>query len=471
MFSPLARRRPRSTGISDRDGDVDFDDFFIFADNFGRTGSPDDADTVVVTLRDTITVRDTIFVTSDTTTTGGAPLFFGDPNLESAVRDALSKTTGNLLSTEVESLTFLNASNRNIVVLTGIESLSNLVSLTLSDNQIIDISPLESLTALRSLTLANNQIREISPLVANSGIGTGATVVLTGNPLINLATSQQIPALTARGATVSSDPTVVTFTDSSLEASVRSALVQPTGDLLSIDLGFVSTLDAVNKGITSLSGIENMTSLTELLLDDNSISDLAPLGNLTGLTKLHLARNQIVSIDSLARLTNLVDLDLQGNQVSALQPLASLTALNQLVMSQNQLADLAPLSSLSSLTILTLDINQIVDLAPLASLTQLLQLNLIDNQVREVGVPRISVRSRGFVAQWQPLEQHRHHRPYPTNRGQRNVCPPLNRPIRSSSRATALGGITTAPTVCPAPPLLWARTGTVSSGLEPTEPA
>ena len=370
-------------GDLDRDGDVD--DFFIFADNFGRTGSPDDADTVVVTLRDTITitVRDTVFVTSDTNT-GGTPLFFGDPNLESAVRDALSKTTGNLLSTEVESLTFLNASNRNIVVLTGIESLSSLVSLTLSDNQIIDISPLESLTALRSLTLANNQIRDISPLVANSGIGTGATVVLTGNPLINLATSQQIPALTARGATVSSDPTVVTFTDSSLEASVRSALVQPTGDLLSIDLGFVSTLDAVNKGITSLSGIENMTSLTELLLDDNSISDLAPLGNLTGLTKLHLARNQIVSIDSLARLTNLVDLDLQGNQVSALQPLASLTALNQLVMSQNQLTDLAPLSSLSSLTILTLDINQIVDLAPLASLTQLLQLNLIDNQVREV---------------------------------------------------------------------------------------
>ena len=379
-------------GDLDRDGDVDFDDFFIFADNFGLTGSPDDADTVVVTvrdtitvaLRDTITVRDTVFVTSDTTTTGGTPLFFGDPNLESAVRDALSKTTGNLLSTEGESLTFLNASNRNIVVLTGIENLSNLVSLTLSDNQIIDISPLELLTALRSLTLANNQIRDISPLVSNSGISTGATVVLTGNPLINLATSQQIPALTARGATVSSDPTVVTFTDSSLEAAVRSALVQPTGDLLSIDLGFVSTLDASNKGITSLSGIENMTSLTELLLDDNSISDLAPLGNLTGLTKLHLARNQIVNIDSLARLTNLLDLDLQGNQVSALQPLASLTSLNQLVMSQNQVADLAPLSSLSSLTILTLDINQIVDLAPLASLTQLLQLNLIDNQVREV---------------------------------------------------------------------------------------
>ncbi len=223
------------TGDLNRDGVVNFDDFFIFADNFNRTGSPEDADTIVVTVRDTVTVtlRDTITITvhdtvfvdsSDTSSTGGTPLFFGDPNLESAVRDALSKPTGNLLSGEVGTLTFLNASNRNIVVLTGIENLTGLTSLTLSDNQIIDISPLEQLTALCSLTLANNQVRDVSALVANSGIATGATVVLTGNPLVNLATSQQIPALVARGATVSADPTVVTFADSSLQAVVRTAL-------------------------------------------------------------------------------------------------------------------------------------------------------------------------------------------------------------------------------------------------------
>jgi internalin A len=395
VCSPLAA----VTGDLDRDGDVDFDDFFIFSDNFGRTGSPDDSDTItvvlrdtitiaqsdttIITLRDTVTVRDTVFVVSDTTT-GGSPLFFGDPNLESAVRDALSKPTGNLLSGEVATLTFLNASNRNIVVLTGIENLTGLTSLTLSDNQIIDIGPLEQLTALRSLTLANNQVRDVSALVANSGIGTGATVVLTGNPLVNLATSQQIPALVARGATVSADPTVVTFPDSSLEAVVRTVLVQPTGDILSIDLGFISSLDASNKGITSLSGIEHMSSLTEFLLNDNSISNLSPLANLTGLTKLHLARNQVVALDSLARLTMLQDLDLQANQVSALAPLSSLTELSLLVLSQNQIADLTPLSQLTSLTVLTLDLNQIVDITNLSGLTQLLQLNLIDNLVVEV---------------------------------------------------------------------------------------
>lgn len=31
-------------GDLDRDGDVDFDDFFIFADNFGKTGAPNLSD-------------------------------------------------------------------------------------------------------------------------------------------------------------------------------------------------------------------------------------------------------------------------------------------------------------------------------------------------------------------------------------------------------------------------------------------
>ena len=364
-------------GDLDRDGDVDFDDFFILADNFGKTGNPDDPDTI------TIVLRDTVFVASDTTS-GGTSLFFGDPNLEAAVRDALSKPTGNLLSGEVSNLTFLNASKRNIVVLTGIENLTGLTSLTLSDNQIIDISPLAQLTSLRSLTLANNQVRNVSALVANIGIDNGATIVLTGNPLVNLATTQQIPALVARGATVSTDPTVVTFADSILEAVVRSALVQPTGDLFSMDLGFLTTLDATNKGISKLSGIEHMTMLSELLLDDNSVSNLTPLANLTALTKLHLARNQVVALDSLSRLTNLIDLDLQGNQISSLLPLSNLTTLKQLVLSENQIADLSPLSSLNALTVLILQNNQIVDLAPLAVLTQLLQLNLIGNQIIEI---------------------------------------------------------------------------------------
>jgi hypothetical protein len=58
-------------GDLDLDGDVDFDDFFVFADNFGKTGAPDTLRVVVVdtligykytTIYDTtlVTMRDTI---------------------------------------------------------------------------------------------------------------------------------------------------------------------------------------------------------------------------------------------------------------------------------------------------------------------------------------------------------------------------------------------------------------------------
>lgn len=53
------------TGYTSRD--VDFDDFFVFADNFGKTGAPDTLrvvvmDTVVVTVSDSVIVLDTVAV-------------------------------------------------------------------------------------------------------------------------------------------------------------------------------------------------------------------------------------------------------------------------------------------------------------------------------------------------------------------------------------------------------------------------
>ena len=52
-------------GDLNRDGVVDFDDFYIFADNFGKTGPPEPPDTVVVRTTDTLVVteRDTVVVT------------------------------------------------------------------------------------------------------------------------------------------------------------------------------------------------------------------------------------------------------------------------------------------------------------------------------------------------------------------------------------------------------------------------
>ena len=81
-------------------------------------------------------------------------------------------------------------------------NLKNLKRLDLSSNQIADITPLANLNNLKSLWLHDNQIEDISALVANTSLGEGDEIHLTGNPLSDKARNEQIPALQARGVDV-----------------------------------------------------------------------------------------------------------------------------------------------------------------------------------------------------------------------------------------------------------------------------
>lgn len=112
------------------------------------------------------------------------PVFFADPNLEAAVREALQKPEGQLTVTDVESLTTLDASNRGIRLLGGLEYAVNLTSLNLSLNLITDLAA----------------------LVNNSGLGSGDTIDVTYNYLDSGAASAdmaQVQALRDRTAAVS----------------------------------------------------------------------------------------------------------------------------------------------------------------------------------------------------------------------------------------------------------------------------
>ena len=89
-----------------------------------------------------------------------------DPNLEAAIRDAISKPAGDILDSDLLGLATLNASGRGIANISGIEYCVNLTWLYLSENQIVDVSPLAGLTRLTELWLYNNQIVDVSPLAA-----------------------------------------------------------------------------------------------------------------------------------------------------------------------------------------------------------------------------------------------------------------------------------------------------------------
>ena len=89
-----------------------------------------------------------------------------------------------------------------------------------------------------------------------------------------------------------SDAAIATFEDANLEAAIRAALSVGAQEPLTCGLvSGLTTLDALSLGITSLMGIQNLTSLRDLDLSFNSITDISALSGLTSLRGLGLNGN------------------------------------------------------------------------------------------------------------------------------------------------------------------------------------
>ena len=170
-----------------------------------------------------------------------------------------------------------------------------MTSLTLRDNQIADVGPLSDLTNLTALDLRNNQITDASPL---AGLTNLRTLNLTGNAVSNPMVLFSIEEGGTRiiGVTV---PHEVIFPDAGLAAVVRETLSLGNGmPILSNKLAALTELDAWNRQITDITGLEEATGLTELDISANSISDISALSNLTNLITLDISHNSISDISA-----------------------------------------------------------------------------------------------------------------------------------------------------------------------------
>ena len=206
------------------------------------------------------------------------------------------------------------------------------------------------------------------------GVGWGCTDDLTG--------PTEAPFCSSRPASA-----VATFEDANLEEAIRVALAAgPQEDLTCELLRTLTNLSAGNAGIESLSGIQNLTSLTTLRIRANLIIDISALSGLTSLTELNLAANSISDVSALSGLTNLTFLAINENgdiaDISALGGLTSLTG--TLWIGGNSITDLSALSELASLTTLNAWDNSITDLSGLSGLTGLRALRLHLNSITDL---------------------------------------------------------------------------------------
>ena len=279
-----------------------------------------------------------------------------DRNLRNAIEQVLGKAQGATITVpDMETLDVLDATNKNITNLTGLEYAINLTE----------------------LVLQNNSIADLSPLLANTGLRNGDKLNLKANPLSDLSIKTIIPILQSRGVTVEFDqgavqPNTVNIPDRNLRSAVEQLLGKAQGATITVaEMETLDVLSAINKNITNLTGLEAATQLTILDLRDNPLSDISPLAGLTNLTVLRLARNNITDISPVVRLTKLTVLNLRDNSVSDISPIAGLTNVTVLRIDINSISNISPLSRLTKLTQLYLGQNSISDLSPLVANTGL----------------------------------------------------------------------------------------------------
>jgi len=337
---------------------------------------------------------------------------FADAGLEAAIRETVGKPTGDVVDTDLAGITFLDARGRGITTLEGIQYCVDLEWLDLSDNEIIDINALSSLphvtaVSLRDneivninalsgllniwlLDLSNNQIVDITSIVNNEGVAHGDIVVLHENQLGRQPGSQDaadVEVLQNRGVNVLFEPSVVAnFPDRGLEAAIRETIGKPSGEILDIYLIGLAFLDANNRSISNLEGIEHCVDVEKLLLRGSGIADLGLLLGLTKLRWIDLSDNEGVDINVLSRLTDLTELWLAGNEIDDVSMLSGLTNLRTLYLSNNNIRDISSLSNLTNLWLLGLEYNQIADISELAKLTNLEMLILGNNDIVDISV-------------------------------------------------------------------------------------
>ena len=143
--------------------------------------------------------------------------------------------------------------------------------------------------------------------------------------------------------------TAVVFADSSLEAAVRQALDKADGDLSEADLLTLTQLDAEDRGITDLSGIEYLKNLQALNLAGNQLQDISRLAALAHLEMLDLGSNHIADISALGHLGSLEFLVLEDNAVSDIADLLDFVLLDGVELSGNPLDELSRSTHLDAL--------------------------------------------------------------------------------------------------------------------------
>ncbi len=143
----------------------------------------------------------------------------------------------------------------------------------------------------------------------------------------------------------------------------------------------LKTLNLSNNTIRNLEVLTPMANLRELILQHNAVTNLSALSGLSALEKLDVSYNAVTSLSPLSSCIRLLWLGANNNQIDSLNGVSSLPLLQYLSLDSNDLTDVSALSDCTELTELSFAGNAVSDITSLSTLTKLEVFDFSNNQV------------------------------------------------------------------------------------------
>ena len=289
----------------------------------------------------------------------GGQVHIPDSNLRAAVAEALGKSANEPITLqEMQGLRILEARNKNIRDLSGLQSATDLTSLTIVGTLVSDISPIATLIALRGLWIRHNQISDLSPI---RGLTNLTHLDIDDNRVSDISPARNLKNLV----------------DLRIDRN-KIADLSPIARLINLEYMSFSKNE-----VTDISPLAGLINLKILYFNQTRVSDLSSLAGLANLKAIRSWGSPLSDLSPLANLTNLERIDICGAKLSDLSPLASITGLKELYLVKNGNSDISPLAGLTGLDRLNLADNNISDISALAGLTNLKWLAVNHNNITD----------------------------------------------------------------------------------------
>ena len=167
--------------------------------------------------------------------------------------------------------------------------------------------------------------------------------------------------------------------DPGLNSAVRDAVEKPTGPLTVQDMLGMVKLNANQRGVRSLEGLEAASNLVWLSLSENSLAHFITPNTLTNLNYLDLSHNLFENFPEIGNLMSLEALYLVANQLTNGALPLGLTRLGTLDLNNNQLRSFILPTDTTNLQSINLDINYLTNCTLPVGLNKLQELNISFN--------------------------------------------------------------------------------------------